>query len=80
VVTRAVWAGYSSAIKHEGYPGVVQGNIHEDLIESTVHEGCINGNYRMQPAKGHACRRSYGVLLCNANVKNAGWVLGSEFV
>jgi hypothetical protein len=54
-MTRSIWSGYSSAVEHEGDTGVVKRDIHENLIESSIHEGGINGDNRVEPAEGHAC-------------------------
>ncbi|GAA2460803.1 hypothetical protein GCM10009857_27470 [Agromyces soli] len=72
VVTRPVGPGDSGAIEHEGDAGLVQGDVHQQLVERAVHEGGVDGDDGMEPAEGEPGRARDRVLLGDADVEDAG--------
>ncbi len=53
-------------------PALVQGHVHQDLVERAVHERGVERDHRMQPAVAPGRRRSVdGVLLGDPDVEHA---------
>ena len=71
VVARAVGAGDAGPVEHERDAGLVQGDIHQHLVEGAVDERRVDRDDRVQPAEREAGRRRRGVLLGDAHVEHA---------
>ncbi len=71
VVARTVRPGHPGPVEHEGDTGLVQSDIHQDLVERTVHEGGVQRDNRVQAAEGETCRRGDRVLFGDADVEDA---------
>ncbi|OIQ80076.1 hypothetical protein GALL_381810 [mine drainage metagenome] len=78
VVTRAVVTGDPGAVEHERHSGLVQGHVHQHLVERAIEERRIQGDDRMEPRERHPGRRGRGVLLGDTDVERAGRELLSE--
>ena len=71
MVACAVWPGYAGAVENKRHAFFVQGDIHEYLIERTVHKCCVDGDYGVQTTECHSgCRRD-SVLFSDSNVEDS---------
>ena len=77
-MTGAVGAGDTSAVEHERHSGFVKRDIHQHLVESTVDEGRVQRDHRMQPAERHPRRRRHRVLLGDTDVEYPARILLGE--
>ena len=80
VVARAVGAGHTGAVEHERDTRLVQGDVHEHLVEGAVDEGRVDGDDGVQAAVGEASGRRDRVLFGDAHVEDAVRVLLGELV
>src|SRR5690606_6559455 len=69
VVAGTVGAGHSGAVEHEGDACLVQGDIHEYLVEGAPQERCVHGNDGVQAAEGEPCGACDGVLFGDADIE-----------
>ena len=70
VVAGAVITGHTCTVQHHRDTRVVQGSIHEELVERAVEEGRVHGDHRVQAAHRHSHRGGDGVLLGDPDVEN----------
>ena len=80
MVARSVGTGDSGPIEHEGDPGLVQGDIHQHLVEGTVYEGRVERDHRMQAPERHPGRRRDSVLLGDTDIQHPVRILLRELV
>ena len=71
MVACPVRAGNTRAVKHQRYPGLVQGNVHEQLVEATVQERRVKRHHRVHPPVGEPGAHGHRVLLGNAHIDHA---------
>ena len=52
VVRGAIGSRHASAVQHHGHAELEQGHVHEQLIESAVQEGGVDGHHGVESAQG----------------------------
>lgn len=63
--------GDAGAVQDEGDTESVQADIHQNLIEGTVEEGCVDRYHRVQVSGGHASGCGHRVLLGDPDVEDS---------
>ena len=78
MVTRTIGAGHAGPVEYEGDPGTVEGDIHQDLVERSIHERRVEGYHRMQATEGESGRARDRVLLGDSDVEHPLGILLGE--
>ena len=75
MVAGAIGACHTGAVQHKRHSSVMQRDIHEDLIESSVDKGRIDGNNGVHSAIGETCSARHGVLLGDPYIQHTIGIL-----
>ena len=74
MVSRTIVSRKPRPIHAEGNVQLLQGDVMDNHVKSTLHEGGINCQERLHSPRGHPCGKERGMLFSNTNIVESVWM------